>query len=296
MPGSDAAVLSPPSVAEVGHVASQDALQMVDSAGGAGAGGTPPPPPPPAAGIDWASVKAAAVEAAAAAPPPPLLSSFDSFDQFSSKRSGDAGEAPLAAAPAAPADEYDPAAPALGLAPMLPADAAGGAGGALRHLFAAPPEASALFGRGVWEGQFLVPGSEAFPASVDALAGAADLAGLLGERDPSVRGRLAADKLRRFLADLRHSRSRAVTAGLLRAPAGAAEGEARARRALAEQYGTRERCGVVDMGPGSGEGYLLPALSPLAADVLEAARAAAPTQASKQGGGGVGWGNSPGPA
>ena len=36
---------------------------------------------------------------------------------------------------------------------------------------------------GVWEGQFLVPGSGAFLLTADALAGSGDVAGLLGERE-----------------------------------------------------------------------------------------------------------------
>ena len=39
---------------------------------------------------------------------------------------------------------------------------------------------------GVWEGQFVVPGSGAFLLTADALAGSGDLAALLGDRE--VRG------------------------------------------------------------------------------------------------------------
>jgi hypothetical protein len=125
---------------------------------------------------------------------------------------------------------------------------------------------------GVWEGQFLVPGVGAFLLTADALAGAGDVAALLGDgevrcarcvyccmccclhwhaaaqkcssggnqvsgvpptADPTavclpsfptslplplqveVKGRLALQKLDHFLLELRHSRSRTLTLGLL---------------------------------------------------------------------------------
>ena len=145
------------------------------------------------------------------------------------------------------------------------------------HTFLAAPSigligTSVAVPAGVWEGQFLVPGVGAFLLTADALAGAGDVAALLGDgevrcarcvyccmccclhwhaaaqkcssggnqlsgvpptADPTavclpsfptslplplqveVKGRLALQKLDHFLLELRHSRSRTLTLGLL---------------------------------------------------------------------------------
>eukprot|EP00887_Chlorella_sp_A99_P000072 scaffold16.g72.t1 len=288
-----------PSAAEVGGAGSG---LLLPGAGGseateASVGGAAalPSPRDGAGAIDWASIKAAAAEeaAAAAAAPAPLLPGFESFDHFAAQMGGQG-------AGAAPADEYDPSAPALGLAPVGPEGAAAdavaeAAAEVLRHLFSIPSDPAGehpvlflpMFGRGVWEGQWEVPGAGAFLAAVDAVAGAADMAALLGEREPVIRGRLALPKLERFLQDLRHSRSRAVTVGVLRPAEGATEAERGALRELVKQYAERDRTGVAEPAPGV-EAYLLPPAAPLVPAVLRAARAAAPLQVDSVLPGGVG--------
>ena len=54
--------------------------------------------------------------------------------------------------------------------------------GSLAHLFQPPAEPEVL-GRGVWEGQFGIPGAGAFLLTADALAGSGDVAGMLGEQE-----------------------------------------------------------------------------------------------------------------
>ncbi|KAL4856957.1 hypothetical protein ACK3TF_002657 [Chlorella vulgaris] len=196
-------------------------------------------PSPAAPPLDWAAIKAAAVVEAVELQPP--------------AHAPLSGEVPL-------------------LSPTEPDSPR-----SLRHLVLPAGDPSCVFGKGVWEGQFLVPGVGAFQLAADALAGAGDVAALLGDRELEVKGRLALQKLDHFLTELRHSRSRTVTLGLLSAAADCQPPEREAFRELISQYSARGRTGVVAPSRDV-EAYLLPACS-LTERLLAAARSAAVPQA-----------------
>ncbi|GAB4816000.1 hypothetical protein N2152v2_003046 [Parachlorella kessleri] len=298
----------------------------------------PPPPPPgspprgPSAGaIDWASIKAKALQESVTAPRQdslPILEPLGSLIPAGSapllepgsagrearKRTRGGAEAPSprhhhhhhqqpqshsrspGTTPGAPAGEtnkereHRPESPP-GDQPHSP--------GSLAHLFQPPADPGAL-GRGVWEGQFGIPGAGAFLLAADALAGSGDVAGMLGEQEIELKGRVPLGKLESFLVDLRHSRSRTVTLGLLRGAADATPDERTILDDVVSQYASRQRTGFGEAREYAGAGgaperieiYIVPAGTELVGRVLRAARgasagaeAAAAVEAAVPGGG-----------
>ncbi|EFN53710.1 hypothetical protein CHLNCDRAFT_53651 [Chlorella variabilis] len=213
--------------------------------------------------LDWAAIKAAAASATAEERQSgmQLLGSLDSL-HAGSKQEGAEGKHEHKLKHhhhrrehASPLELPSPR--ELGDQP-LPSPVDPGSPHSLRYLLLPAVDPSCLFGKGVWEGQFFVPGVGAFLLTADALAGSGDVAALLGDREIEVKGRLALQKLDNFLTDLRHSRSRTVTLGLL-SPADDCQPEERsALQELIGQYSARGRTGVATPSRDV-EAYLLPA-------------------------------------
>lgn len=167
-------------------------------------------------------------------------------------------------------DEYDPIAVPIvaGPPPSSTTIATGGVGvpsnkeaGKYSHLFLSAPDPFAL-SPAVWQGFVDVPDSGLLLLTIDALAGSADLAGLLGERGHvEIKGKLNPQQVETFLYDLRNSRSRTVTMGIMKpAPPEAATAANRDMfYDLISYYSRAQKVGVITMQEWSNsEAYLIP--------------------------------------
>ncbi|PRW33553.1 PHD finger 3 [Chlorella sorokiniana] len=243
------------------------------------AGGAPAPAATPtAAALDWASIKAAAAAAGhegegAGHALQPLK--FEPLATVGAKHEGEQAEGQREhkhkreRTSASPRDTE--VSDVGGSQPAEP-----GSPHSLRHLVLPPTDPACLFGKGVWEGQFGIPGVGAVLLTADALAGSGDVAGLLGNQELEVKGRLALHKLDHFLTELRHSRSRTVTLGVLSPAADCSPEERAALHELIATYADRGRIGVAAPSRDV-EAYLLPPCT-IAERLLAAARAAVGSQ------------------
>lgn len=125
----------------------------------------------------------------------------------------------------------------------------------------------------------MVPGvSGGYELVADYTAGHPALAAMLGRGTVELKGRLSLEKAAEFFANLRRSRTRTISAALLRCAGGSAAGIVRFRE-LVRHYRHKRRGGVAEPAPGA-EAYFLPP-SGLAAKVLRTARRGAVSPAAR---------------
>ncbi|KAL6774328.1 hypothetical protein ACKKBG_A24575 [Auxenochlorella protothecoides x Auxenochlorella symbiontica] len=211
------------------------------------------PPARPAPSLDWAQIKASAVESAAAEDAAEdAAEELEGFDGWTAGREEEEGPGDAAARGAGQTDGALPPPPPSPLA----------------HLFSAATAGSSP-APGAWRSNLVLPGEGSVLVTLEGLAGAVSPALLLGDRDVEVRGRVTLARLEEFLLDLRHSRHRAVSAGVAGLAPGATPREAGLWADLLALYRARGRTGVAAPQPGV-EAYVL-AAGDLAARVLEVA-------------------------
>ncbi|KAK9830781.1 hypothetical protein WJX74_006949 [Apatococcus lobatus] len=127
-----------------------------------------------------------------------------------------------------------------------------------------------------WQGSMTVPDLGSFELEAVMLAGAADITSLLPSTELEPKGRLSLGHLESFFEELRKSRSRTLSLGLLRASAGLSPSRAALFDQVPTFYAERDRASVLEQGSAGEEFYLLPAC-PLANRLLATAKSAAAT-------------------
>ncbi|CAD7704146.1 unnamed protein product, partial [Ostreobium quekettii] len=126
-------------------------------------------------------------------------------------------------------------------------------------------------GTHVWQGRFTGLVDVSFKMKCEALAGIADLSKMLATEEMEIKGRVDSDKVETFFEQLRGSKNRTATLGLLKLADDAGLMDQACVNELIKHYSRRGRSGVIAPGPDL-EGYLV-AKSDLAARLLLTASA-----------------------
>ena len=126
----------------------------------------------------------------------------------------------------------------------------------LSRIFKDSPDPDSLL-PGVWKAEVEFPGSGFHYISADALAGSGDLSALLGDRELVVRGRLAIEKVERFLSELHLSKHRTCTLGIMHIDKSSTDSEKQRFAEVVSTYQDRGRIGVIEPSPGI-EVYIIP--------------------------------------
>jgi hypothetical protein len=110
----------------------------------------------------------------------------------------------------------------------------------------------------VWQGSFSVPGASSFAAEVKYLGGVGEVGLMLGPEGAvlDIIGRVALDKFAGFTEELRKSRSRTISLGLVNCAAGAPPQDASYMRELLSSYSSKGRIGKLRLQQ-EVEGYLV---------------------------------------
>lgn len=224
------------------------------------------------AGIDWAAIKKDAVKASKEQQPPSAVkSSAAAADEEPYNPDDDEDEQPYdpagqdtAAAADAPPGSAGPSPAAAGtphrgesvdpdLPDMLPVVAAprSSRSSSTGQKWPAP-------GDTVWSGAFIVPGAGSFSSQVQHLAGMGEVGLMLGPQGAQVEiiGRVALDKFAAFVEELRKSRSRTISLGLVGCAEGAAPVDAAYMQELQRSYRSKDRIGKLGLSKDV-EGYLV---------------------------------------
>eukprot|EP00775_Hariotina_reticulata_P010527 gene10527-10687_t len=216
--GTSSLVLPAGSIAGVAPGTMLQALGSVTSKTSAAAGSA-------LAGIDWAAIKSEALKAVPA------------------QQAAGKPNQPFEQQPAALDTSM-----AVAAADLLPVIAARPPGSA----FASQPMQQ------VWQGSFSVPGAGSFAAEVKHLGGLGEVGLMLGPLGGTldVIGRVALDKFAGFTEELRKSRSRTISLGLVDCAQGAAPTDATYMQELLSSYSTKGRIGKLRLQQ-EVEGYLV---------------------------------------
>lgn len=252
----------PGALQQVSSVTSKTSDSTGAAAAGASAGGL-------LGGIDWAAIKSEALKAAPAAPPAAAKS------KASAAAAGDAGGDDDA--PYNPMEEdeqpYDPTEGDVST-PAAVAAAGAQAGGSTDATAAGFPDIPDMLpvvcerppgappgptpGQLVWHGCFVVSHGSFFSGHVQHLGGVGEPGRMLGPPggNVSVMGRVALDKFAEFARELRSSRSRTISLGLVSVAPGAPGPEGVYCRELREGYSAKGRIGKLALAK-EVEGYLV---------------------------------------
>jgi hypothetical protein len=218
------------------------------------------PQPSAVAGIDWAAIRSQALKAAPAPAAKPAAAADDApynplededrpydptegaDDQQQQQQPG--GSSDQAAVGGGGGDAFPDVPDMMPVVCARPLDAPPGP--ALRQV--------------VWTGRFLTPHGPSFAANVSHLGGLGDIGGMLGPAHTGIdiMGRVALDKFSAFAEELRKSRSRTISLGLVGLAPGA-EGGGADGGALAEMvssYSAKGRIGKLNVAR-EVEGYLV---------------------------------------
>lgn len=260
---------------QLGSVTSKTSGSTAAAAAGAAGGGL-------LGGIDWAAIKNEALKAAPA--PPPAAAAAGGKPKAAAAAGGGGGtgddDAPYNPLeddeqPYDPTEGYQEAPPPPPPPPPPPAAAAaGGTGGSsdptaagfadvpdILPVVAARPS-SLPPGPGpcqlTWHGCFVVPSGSFFSAHVQHLGGSGEVGRMLGPPGSNVNilGRVALDKFEGFARELRSSRSRTISLGLVVVAPGAPASEAGYLAELLEGYSSKGRIGKLALSK-EVEGYLV---------------------------------------
>mmetsp|Transcript_12607 Transcript_12607/g.31824 ORF Transcript_12607/g.31824 Transcript_12607/m.31824 type:complete len:898 (-) Transcript_12607:834-3527(-) len=109
------------------------------------------------------------------------------------------------------------------------------------------PCSSVELGSTVWEGDLSVPGLGVFAVGVEQIGGMGDIAHLFSDGCVEIKGRVGNDKLEPFFHDLRSSRSRTVTLGIVRC---LSSHDHEGIMELVKQFTSKNRSGVAEPGHG----------------------------------------------
>ncbi|KAK9828602.1 hypothetical protein WJX72_000989 [[Myrmecia] bisecta] len=222
------------------------------------------PASPKAGGIDWASIKAQTMQARRKeAADTPMFQDFGEFQAQADSPVAQAGAA--AAAAAADVDDHTYSPPAA-----TEAEEAKGASVADLAPLMAP---SSGLQPQTWKGRLHYPGQGRYNAVADDLAGPVSMSKFGLGRELDVKGRMGCDKLEEYLEELRHSRSRTVSVGLLRAASG---DDAAHFVKLADNYARKQRSSVLETGSPHLEAHVVPQCSVADRLLTTARQAAAP--------------------
>lgn len=114
-------------------------------------------------------------------------------------------------------------------------------------------------GQTAWQGRFNVPGSGSFTGDVTYLGGLGPLDAMLGspESEVEVMGRVALDKFEQFMDDLRGSKSRTVSLGVVSYPETAEPMEMAYMQEVIKTYSAKNRIGRLALSSSALEGYLV---------------------------------------